>query len=94
MAEGLLEVVVQHGGAYVEEGLHCRPVPTHLLLFVHALGNDLVDRTLDERRGDRLTPWDRPEMWGIMTIGIGPAGYVAGWGFADGMDAAFGRDGD
>jgi hypothetical protein len=37
---------------------------------------------------------DRPEMWGIMTIGIGPAGYVAGWGFADGMDAAFGRDGD
>ena len=39
-------------------------------------------------------PRDRPEIWGIMTIGIGPAGYVAGWGFADGMDAAFGRDGD
>src|SRR5271165_4076381 len=55
MAEGVLEVVVQHGGAYVEEGLHCRSVPTHLLLLVHALGNDLVDRTLDERRGDRLT---------------------------------------
>jgi hypothetical protein len=35
-----------------------------------------------------------PEIWGIMTIGIGPAGYVAGWGFADGMDAAFGRDGE
>ncbi len=45
--------------------------------------------------GDQHTRrWDRPEMWGIMTIGIGPAGYVAGWGFADGMDAAFGRDGD
>ncbi|MEA2771960.1 MAG: hypothetical protein QOD93_4922, partial [Acetobacteraceae bacterium] len=54
-AEGVLELVVQHGGAYVEEGLNCRPVSTHLLLLVHALGNDLVDRTLDECRGDRLT---------------------------------------
>jgi hypothetical protein len=25
------------------------------LFLVHALGNDLVDRTLHERRGDRLT---------------------------------------
>jgi hypothetical protein len=33
---------------------------------------------------------DRPEIWGIMTIGIGPVGYVAGWGFTNGMDAAFG----
>jgi hypothetical protein len=31
---------------------------------------------------------------GIMTIGIGPVRYVAGWGFTDGMDAAFGWDGD
>jgi len=37
---------------------------------------------------------DRPEIWGIMTIGIGPVGYVAGWGSTDGMDAAFGWDGD
>jgi hypothetical protein len=37
---------------------------------------------------------DRPEIWEIMTIGIGPVGYVAGWGFADGMDAVFGWDGD
>ena len=55
MAESVLEVVVQHGGAYVEEGLNCRPVPTHLLLLVHALGNELADRALDEPRGDRLT---------------------------------------
>jgi hypothetical protein len=46
MAEGVLEVIVQHGGTYVEEGLHCRPVPAHLLLLGHALGDDLVDRTL------------------------------------------------
>ena len=26
------------------------------LLLVHALGHDLIDRTLDERRRDRLTP--------------------------------------
>jgi hypothetical protein len=38
--------------------------------------------------------WDRPEIWGIMTIGIGPVGYVAGWGFTDGMDVAHGWDGD
>jgi DDE domain len=37
---------------------------------------------------------DCPEIWGIMTIGIRPVGYVAGWGSADGMDAAFGWDGD
>jgi hypothetical protein len=55
MAEVLLQGVVQHSGTDVEEGLHCRPVPTHLLFLVHTLGNDLVDRTLDERRGDRFT---------------------------------------
>jgi hypothetical protein len=49
------------------------------LLLVHALGHDFGDR---------------PEIWGIMTIGIGPVGYGAGWGFTDGMDAAFGWDGD
>jgi hypothetical protein len=38
--------------------------------------------------------WDCPEIWGMMTIGIGPVGCVAGWGSADGMDAAFGWDGD
>jgi hypothetical protein len=29
-----------------------------------------------------------------VTIGIRPVGYVAGWGFTDGMDAAFSWDGD
>jgi hypothetical protein len=38
--------------------------------------------------------WDRPEIRGIMTIGIGPVGYVAGWGLTDGMDVVFGWDGD
>jgi hypothetical protein len=37
---------------------------------------------------------DRPKIWGIMTIGIGPVGYVVGWGSADEMDAAFGWDRD
>ena len=54
MAEGFLKRVVQRGGTNVEEGLHARPVPAHLLFLVHTLGHDLVDRTLDERRGDRL----------------------------------------
>src|SRR3954467_10553365 len=55
MAEGVLERVVQHGRAHVQEGLHGRPAPAHLLLLGHALGYDLVDRALHERRRDRLT---------------------------------------
>src|SRR5215213_191443 len=47
------ERVIQHGGAHVKEGLHRRSVPAHLLLLVHALGHDLVDRTLHERGRDR-----------------------------------------
>src|SRR5215212_6150622 len=56
MAEGILERLVQHSSTNVETGLHGRSVPAHLLFLVHALGHDLVDRTLDERRRDRLTP--------------------------------------
>jgi len=54
-AEGVLERVVQHGRAQVEEGLHSGPVPAYLLLLVHALGDDLVDRAFHERGRDRLT---------------------------------------
>ncbi len=55
IAEGILECVIQHGGTNIEEVLHGRPVPAHLLFLVHALCDDLVDRALDERRRDRLT---------------------------------------
>src|SRR3954464_13987817 len=55
MAEGVLERVVQHGGAHVQEGLHARPAPAHLLPLVQALGHDLIDRTLHERGRDRLS---------------------------------------
>ena len=41
-----------------------------------------------------LISGDRPLIGGIMPRAIGPVGYVAGWGLADGMDAAFGWDGD
>ena len=54
MAEGLLERVVQHRRAHVEEGLHGGSVPAHLLNFVQALGHDLADRALHERGRDRL----------------------------------------
>src|SRR4051812_25912855 len=54
MAEGILERLVQHSSTNVEEGLHGRPVPAHLLFLVHALGHDLVDRTLNERGRDRF----------------------------------------
>src|SRR3954468_12212324 len=55
MAEGILERVVQHGRAHVQEGLHGRPAPAHLLILGHALGYDLVHRAFHERRRDRLT---------------------------------------
>src|SRR3954464_3624431 len=55
MAEGVLERVVQHGGAHVQEGLHARSAPAHLLPLVQAPGHDLVDRALHERGRDRLT---------------------------------------
>jgi hypothetical protein len=44
-AEGVFERVVQHGSAHFKERLHGHSVPAHLLLFVHALRHDLVDRT-------------------------------------------------
>jgi hypothetical protein len=44
-AEGVLQLLVQHRCSFVEEGLHRRSL-------VHTFGDDLVDRTLDERRRD------------------------------------------
>ena len=54
MTEGVRERIVQHCCTNVEERLHRRPVPAHLLLLVHAFGDDLVDRTLHERGRDRF----------------------------------------
>src|SRR3954462_1773722 len=50
LTEGVLECVVQHGCAHVQEGLHGRSVPAHLLRLVHALGHDLIHCALHERR--------------------------------------------
>src|SRR3954454_23612522 len=55
LTEGVLEYAVQHGGAHVQEGLHRRSAPAHLLRLVHALGHELIDRALHERRRDRLS---------------------------------------
>ena len=49
LAEDILERAVQYGCPNVEEGLHRHPVSPHLLLFVHTLGHDLVDRAFHER---------------------------------------------
>src|SRR3954464_3985276 len=59
MAEGVFECVVQHGRAHVQEGLHGRPAPAHLLLLGHALGYDLVDRAFHERRHGWSLPTGR-----------------------------------
>ncbi len=54
LAESLLERVVQHRGARVQEGRHCRPAPAHLLGLGHAPGDDLIHRAFHERGRDRL----------------------------------------
>src|SRR5258708_4396359 len=54
MTESVFERIVQRGCSHVEEGLHRRPAPAHLLLFVHSLGHDLVDCTLHKGSRDRL----------------------------------------
>ena len=54
MTEGVRERIVQHRCSYDEEGLHGRSVPAHLLFLVHALGDDLVDRTFHEGGRDRF----------------------------------------
>jgi hypothetical protein len=56
MTGGILECVIKHCGANVEKGLRGHPVPAHLLFLIHALSHDLINRTLDERSRDRLTP--------------------------------------
>ena len=53
--EGILERVVQHGGAHVEEELHRSPAPAHLLGLVHAPRDDLVHGAFRERGRDRFT---------------------------------------
>src|SRR5215213_8678141 len=52
--KGVLERVVQDRRTDIEEGLHRRPVPAHLLRLVHPLGHDLVHGALDERGRDWL----------------------------------------
>jgi hypothetical protein len=68
------------------KGLDIRYVVTNLVG-----GNaEWLYETLYCARGQR----DRPVIGGIMLRAIRSVGNVADWGVADGMDAAFNRDGD
>jgi len=49
------ELVVEDTGADLEQEVGAAGRPAHLLLFDHALADDLVDRGLGERGGDGLT---------------------------------------
>jgi hypothetical protein len=48
MSKCIFQGAIQHVNAYVEETLDGVPVPSHLLLLHHSLGDDLVDCRLDE----------------------------------------------
>ena len=53
-AEFVGELVVEDPGADLQQQVGAAGCPAHLLLFDHALGDDLVDRGLGERGGDGL----------------------------------------
>jgi len=53
---GAAERFVENGDAHVEEGLHGPSVPSHLLLFYHALREDLVDRAFGRNRQPVMAP--------------------------------------
>ena len=46
MAKCIFQGAVENVNAYFEEELDSAPVPPHLLLLGHSLGDDLVDRRL------------------------------------------------
>ncbi len=48
------ELVVKDAGADLEQEVGAAGCPAHLLLFDHALADDLVDRGFGERGGDSL----------------------------------------
>ena len=62
LPEGAHERVVQNRRADLEEGLHCRPIPSHLPRLVHPLGHDL-DRGLHERDRDRQAAPRPGSLW-------------------------------
>jgi len=60
--EEALERVVQHGCPDVEERLHRRPVPAHLLPLVHAPGHDLVQLARAPIAEHHECIWARPNI--------------------------------
>jgi hypothetical protein len=50
MVKDILERLASHRGAKVEKGLHGCSAPAHLPFPVHLFADDLIGRTLDERR--------------------------------------------
>jgi hypothetical protein len=55
MAKGIFQSSVEDVNANVQGALDCMFVPTHLLALVHPLGNDLVDRRLNETSNPRIS---------------------------------------
>jgi hypothetical protein len=52
MAKRVFQGAFEDVNADVQEALNCIFIPTHLLALRHPLGNDFVDRRLDETSGD------------------------------------------
>jgi hypothetical protein len=52
MAKRFFQGAIEDVNANVQEALDCMFIPTHLLALGHPLGNNLVDRRLNETSGD------------------------------------------
>ena len=50
--EGVLPLLVEHAGSYLQEEMCSTLAPSHLLFLHHSLAHDLIDRRLDETGSD------------------------------------------
>src|SRR5271166_6065586 len=50
--EGVLPLLVEHAGSYLQEEVCSTLAPSHLLFLHHSLAHDLIDRRLDETGSD------------------------------------------
>ena len=50
--EGVLPLLVEHAGSYLQEEMRSTLAPSHLLFLHHSLAHDLIDRRLDETGSD------------------------------------------
>src|ERR1700686_5289501 len=73
--EGVLPLLVEHAGSYLQEEMCSTLAPSHLLFLHHSLAHDLIDRRLDETGSDPFPvaialPIIRHELLVALDVGV------------------------